>query len=265
MQAPHDNGGENGASKMGKGKRKTVIVLDTETAPIVKMGDVVDANKMRVYDLGYIVRDKYTGEVYAERSFVCADTFFNGRRFMDSAYYAEKLPQYYAGIATGGEWEPVSFADAYKTFHADCETWGVSEVWAYNSQFDEKALNATCKDVSAGMVETFTALRWRDIWRFAECITGTVRYCEWATAHGYVTATGTPCTGVEYLIKYLDGDTGFSERHTALDDARHESRILSLCLARGIKQPTKTGYGYRAAQRWAKQTGHYIPKEKRQK
>ena len=65
----------------------------------------------------------------------------------------------------------------------------------YNSQFDEKALNATCKDVSAGMVKTFTNLRWRDIWRFAECITGTIRYCEWATAHGYVTETGTPCTG----------------------------------------------------------------------
>ena len=108
---------------MGRSKRKTVIVLDTETAPIVKMGDAVDANKMRVYDMGYIVRDKYTGEVYAERSFVCADTFFNGRRLMDAAYYADKLPQYYAGIATGGEWLPVSFADAYKTFHKDCDTY----------------------------------------------------------------------------------------------------------------------------------------------
>ena len=244
---------------------KTVIVLDTETAPVVKMGEggVVDANKMRVYDLGYIVRDKYTGEVYAERSFVCADTFFNGRRFMDSAYYAEKLPQYYAGIATGGEWEPVSFADAYKTFREDCETFGVSEMWAYNSQFDEKALNATCKDVSAGMVETFTNLRWRDIWRYAECITGTARYGEWAAAHRYLTDAGIPRTGVEYLIKYLDGDTGFSERHTALDDARHESRILSLCLARRKKQPTKAGRGYLAAMRWAKATGHYIPKSER--
>lgn len=247
------------------GKRKTVVVLDTETAPIASMGNVVDANKMRVYDLGYIVRDKYTGEVYAERSFVCADTFFNGRRFMDSAYYAAKLPQYYAGIATGGEWSPVAFADAFKTFHEDCETFGVSEVWAYNSQFDEKALNATCKDVSAGMVETFTDLRWRDIWRYAECITGTNRYCEWATAHGYVTKTGTPSTGVETLIKYLDGDTGFCERHTALDDARHESRIFSLCLARGGKQPKTCGYGYGAALKWAKQTGHYIPKKNRQK
>lgn len=261
----HTTTGARKLVKMGRRKRKTVIVLDTETAPVVKMGDAVDANKMRVYDLGYIVRDKYTGEVYAERSFVCADTFFNGRGFMDAAYYADKLPQYYAGIATGGEWVPVSFADAYKAFRADCDTFEVSEIWAYNSQFDEKALDATCKDVSAGMVETFTNLRWRDIWRFAECITGTIRYCEWATAHGYVTATGTPCTGVEYLIKYLNGDTTFSERHTALDDARHESRILSICLARGVKQPTKTGCGYAAALRWAKQTGHYIPKEQREK
>lgn len=52
------------------GKRKTVIVIDTETAPVAPMGDKVDAKRMRVYDMGYIVRDKYTGEVYAERSFV---------------------------------------------------------------------------------------------------------------------------------------------------------------------------------------------------
>lgn len=244
---------------------KCIIVLDTETAPIVKIAPTapVDAGKMRVYDMGYIVRDKATNEVYAERSFVCADTFFNGRRFMDSAYYAEKLPQYYAGIATGGEWEPVSFADAYKAFHADVETFGVREVWAYNSEFDRKALDATCKDVSAGMVDTFTSLKWRDIWRYAECITGTARYGEWAAAHGYLTDAGIPRTGVEYLIKYLDGDTAFCERHTALDDARHESRILTLCLARRGKQPTKVGCGYLAAMRWAKQTGHYIPKDQR--
>ena len=251
--------------KMDKGKCKTIIVLDTETTPIVKMGDVVDAHKMRVYDMGYIVRDKYTGEVYAERSFVCTDIFFSGRQYMDNAYYTDKLPQYYAGIATGGEWMPVSFAAAYKAFNEDCKTFGVSEIWAYNCQFDKTALDATCKDVSAGMVDTFTNLRWRDIWRYAQCITGTIRYCEWATVHGYVTATGTPCTGVEYLIKYLDGDTSFAERHTALDDARHESRILSICLARRVKQPTKTGRGYAAALRWAKQTGHYIPKEQREK
>lgn len=245
------------------GKRKTVIVLDTETAPIMPMGDIVDAKRMRVYDMGYIVRDKWSGEVYAERSFVCADTFFNGREYMTSAYYAEKLPQYYAGIATGGEWEPMSFASAFKQFHEDCETWGVSEVWAYNARFDRDALNATCKDVSAGMLETFTALKWRDIWTYAQGITGTNRYCEWATAHGYVSDAGIPKTGVEVLIKYLHDDNDFAERHTALDDARHESNILSLCLARGWKQPKTLGNGYRAAMAWAKQTGHYIPKEKR--
>ena len=245
------------------GKRKTVIVIDTETAPIAPMGDKVDAKRMRVYDMGYIVRDKYTGEVYAERSFVCADTFFNGRRFMDSAYYADKLPQYYAGIATGGEWSPVAFADAYKAFHADCAALGVREVWAYNARFDRDALNATCKDISAGMVEEFINLRWRDIWPLAQCITGTNRYGEWATSHGYVSAAGIPKTSVEAVIKYLNNTDDFSERHTALDDARHESRILSLCLARGVKQPEKMGSGYSAAMRWAKQTGHYIPKEKR--
>ena len=253
---------------MGKNnKRKAVIIFDSETAPIVPLGNIVDAKHMRVYDMGYIVRNKWSGEVYAERSFVCADTFFNGRDFMNSAYYAKKLPQYYAGIATGGEWEPVAFASAVRTLIDDINTWGVREIWAYNSRFDLEALNATLKDVSAGIVrdlaELSPSVKWRDIWTFAQCITGTARYCEWATAHGYVSATGIPRTGVEYLIKYLDGDTAFGERHTALDDARHESRIFSLCLRSHVKQPDKMGNGYRAAMAWAKQTGHYVPKNKR--
>lgn len=254
---------------MGKDKRKAIIVLDTETAPVAPMGDIVDAKRMRVYDMGYIVRDKRSGEVYAERSFVCADTFFNGREFMTSAYYADKLPQYYAGIATGGEWEPVAFAKAVRTLIDDMSVFGANEVWAYNAKFDKDAINATLKDVSAGVVTDLAELapraKWRDIWAFAQTITGTTRYCEWATANGFVSDAGIPRTGVEYLIKYLNADAGFAERHTALDDARHESRILSLCLASHAKQPQTLGNGYRAAMRWAKQTGHYIPKEKRQK
>ena len=65
------------------------------------------------------------------------------------------------------------------------------------------------------------------------------------------------------MIKYLNNTDDFSERHTALDDAKHESDILTICLARGVKQPEKMGNGYNAAMRWAKQTGHYIPKEQR--
>lgn len=250
------------------GKRKAVIVLDTETAPIMPMGDIVDAKRMRVYDMGYIVRDKHSGEVYAERSFVCADTFFNGRDFMTSAYYADKLPQYYAGIATGGEWTPVAFAKALRSLISDVDTWGVREIWAYNARFDSDALDATIKDVSAGVAETLSdvcpSVEWRDIWTYAQVITGTNRYCEWATANGFVSDAGIPRTSVEFLIKYLDANADFTERHTALDDARHESRIFSLCLATHAKQPKKLGNGYRAAMAWAKQTGHYVPKDKRQ-
>ena len=252
---------------MGKRKRKAVLIFDSETAPIAPMGDVVDAKRMRVYDMGYIVRDKYSGEVYAERSFVCADTFFNGRDYMTSAYYADKLPQYYAGIATGGEWKPVAFASAVRCMIDDVQTWGASEIWAYNARFDMDALNATLKDVSAGIVREFgeicPGVRWRDIWTFAQVITGTAKYCEWATENGFVSDAGIPRTGVEFLIKYLDSNADFAERHTALDDARHESRIFSLCLATHAKQPAKMGNGYRAAMAWAKQTGHYIPKDKR--
>lgn len=246
-------------------KRKIVAVLDTETCPIVPMGDEVDPRKMRVYDLGYIIGGKRSGEVLCERSFVIADWFFNARDFMNSAYYANKLPQYRAGYATGGEWSIVSMREAWETFRADCKRYGVAEVWAYNCRFDYTALNESIKDASGGFARYFApyGVKWRDVWTLAQLITGTAGFCEWAHVHGYESAAGIPKTNVEIVTRFLFGDNEFTERHTALDDARHEWDILQHLRFRHYKTPDKWGYGYGAAMAYSKAHGYYIPKNKR--
>ena len=125
MQAPHDEtGAEVELPKMGK--RKKIIVLDTEATPIVPMGDKVDPRKMRVYDVGYIVKDKKTPTVYVERSFVCGDIMFDPRDYMRSAYYANKLPQYRDACNDGGEWAIHSFRDVSEAFEADLKEYGLT-------------------------------------------------------------------------------------------------------------------------------------------
>lgn len=242
-----------------------VVVIDTEATPIVPMSDKVDARKMRVYDVGYIVRDKRSGEVLTSKSFLVTNWYYDGRHYMDSAYYAEKLPQYNAGIATGGEWTPADLLTVWKSFSNDCKTYNVREVWAYNARFDMNVLNVSIADASNGFVTSFVSdgIVWRDIWTLAQCITGTARYNQWAYSRGLFSVAGIAKTGVEPLISYITDNENFTERHTALDDAQNESDILTICLSRKSRQPETLGGGYRAAMAYAKTCGHYIPKDKR--
>lgn len=248
------------------GKRKRIIVIDTEATPIVPMGDKVDPQKMRVYDVGYIIKDKRTPHVYAERSFVCGDIMFDPRDYMKSAYYAEKLPQYRMNYHDGGEWSIQSFRNCYKQFHRDCKEYDIKEIWAFNCRFDAQALDATIQDNSNGYIKRFAprGVKWCDLWRLAgEHIANTAAYNEWAYTHGFYGETGIAKTGVEPITAYLRGETDFTERHTALDDARHEAAILDYLRYRHYKTPDKWGNGYTQAMKYAKEHGHYKPKNAR--
>ena len=74
-----------------------MIVLDTETAQIGGATGRPRPQDSRVYDLGYTIVDTKTLDVVASRSFAIIDTFANVQ-LMRSAYYANKLPQYFEGM-----------------------------------------------------------------------------------------------------------------------------------------------------------------------
>lgn len=241
--------------------KKCVMVIDTEATGIIPMDNPIP-KYMRTYDVGFQVREKRSGLVLLEKSFVVSDVFYNGPQ-MDNAYFRDKIPAYKAGI--GSKWQVARFGEIRDTVNAVVRTFGIREIWAYNVAFDRVSLDATTYDLSNGVVSKFvdSLVEWLDIWPLAQVITGTRAYCDWAVRNGYVTATGTPKTNVETVGKWLYGAT-FGEEHTGLSDVRDESLILSECLKRGAKKPTCEGQGYRAALRWAKKTGHYIPPNKRQ-
>ena len=73
------------------------IVLDTETCPCDKDFEGVSAWNMFVYDCGWAVVDK-RGKVYRTRSFINADIFLDEKNLMKSAYYANKIPNYWDEI-----------------------------------------------------------------------------------------------------------------------------------------------------------------------
>ena len=83
------------------------IVLDTETTN--------GFDDPFVYDCGFAVVDK-KGNVYEKFSFVNSDVFCKMKDLMKSAYYAEKIPQYWEQIKNG-ERKIANYYTIRKTLH----------------------------------------------------------------------------------------------------------------------------------------------------
>ena len=231
---------------------RNFIVIDTETAPTIANKDYPVAATSRVYDLGYIVANR-NGEILEKRSFIISETFFKDE-WMNSAYYAEKLPQYYAGMGT--EWQVTSFLAAYRQFRADVERYRVKDVWAFNARFDDSVLNATIRAFSNGFKQTFIPEKCqvRDIWDFAgSTICNTKKFVEWCFENGKLTAKGNPSTSAETVYSYLINKLDFTERHTALNDCEIELAILLACFKRKQKARHSKGQGWRDAYKIAQE------------
>lgn len=234
------------------------VVLDTETAPIVKRNDnQVNPYEMRVYDIGWIILNGNTGEVLETRSYIVAETF-NNVALMRSAYYADKLPQYHqgAGYTPNSTWVIKPFSEIWYQFRMDCKTHDVKTFAAYNVKFDLGALDATVRDYSRNFQQFFKPYKMGvlDIWDFAGAtICNTKKYVKWCVAHGFVSAKGNPSTSAETVHAYLTNNPAYIECHTALEDALIESQILLACLKRKGKKPKSKGQGWRKASKVAKE------------
>lgn len=232
---------------MGK---KNIIVMDTETCPQPNVRFVKGPipEKSLCYDIGWLIRQKRGGEVYERRSFVVAEVFFDNA-LMKSAYYASKIPTYRKSYQDGGEWKILPASEILQRFRDDCKDYGVSEIWAFNSTFDEKALNATAKYLSGGWASYWTPYdcKFYDIWKAAEKLTGTKSYVRWCVETGHVSEKHNPQTNVETIISYLM-DEDVIEQHTGLADVEFESLILEkLMRFSHTPNPKIAGQGWRAA------------------
>lgn len=230
------------------------LIIDTETAPVRSHAKVVPS-LMRTYDIGWTVVDHKTGEPVSWGNYVVSEVF-EDRRLMQNAYYRDKLAWYEVALRT----EAVAakpMADVWREFAATCKAYDVQNIWAYNCRFDVTALNATVADYSNGFIREFMpdGTRVLDVWEyFGRTFAATRKYVQWCKANGCCTASGNPSTSAETAYRYLSGDAGFTESHTALDDSRIEAYILQRCRRYdgNITNSSKWGNGWRRAAAVAK-------------
>ena len=204
-------------------RKRYYIVFDTETAN--------GLNDPIVYDLGFAVVDKM-GNVYARYSLVIREVFFGMKDLMRSAYYANKLPQYYEQIASG-ERQVVSMYEAKKLFADVCKEYNVKVAIAHNARFDYRATSKTQRYITKSKYRFFLPYGielWDTMKMANDTICKQVHYKEWCYNNGYLTKNGRVRKTAEILYRYISGDDNFIESHTGLEDVLIEKEIFVHCM-----------------------------------
>ena len=198
------------------------IILDTETTN--------DIECPLVYDFGFAVIDE-TGKVYASYSYVNADIFCDDE-LMASAYFADKIPQYWEDIKSG-ERILKSFRSIERIFRQVCADWNVDTFVAHNARFDYTALQTTKRYITTSRKRFFFPFgaKFVDTLKLSRNVfKNDDNYRMFCVNNEYVTKRNENRYTAEVIYRYLSGNNTFEEAHTGLADCMIEKEILAYCL-----------------------------------
>ena len=203
-------------------KKKYYLVLDTETANSVE--------EPLPYDIGWAICDR-KGNIYEKKSYVCIEVFLDMKDLMVSAYYAEKIPNYWDDIKAGkriltGMW------NIRREMIKDIKKYKVSAVCAYNMGFDKRALNNLIRYVSKSWMRWWFPFgtEYNCIWNMAcNAILNRTTYIKFAVKNGLISDANNIFTSAECAYRYITDSIDFVESHTGLEDVEIEVEIMAEC------------------------------------
>ena len=200
-----------------------ILVLDVETANSLE--------QPFVYDIGGVITDK-RGNIYESFSFVIRDIFVYERELMQTAYYADKIPDYVAGI-NAGERIMIDFYQARRYILNLMKKYNVHDVAAYNAHFDRNALNITQRWLTKSKSRYFFpyGTNFICIWNMAcQTICQRKTYKDFCEQNSFISKRGTNySTSAETVYRYLMINANFTEEHKGLDDVIIETYIMRRC------------------------------------
>lgn len=205
-------------------KNTYFIVVDTETTNSI--------DDPLCYDIGFAVIDK-TGHVYESHSFVVADIFLD-KELMSSAYFADKIPQYWVDIKKGKR-VLKSFFNIKKAFAQCVRKYKVKIVLAHNARFDYKSLNLTQRFLTSSKYRFFFPFEveiWDTLKMSREVLNNLKEYGEFCYNNDYLTKRLCKRFTAEIIYRFITGDNSFEESHTGLEDVLIEKDIFVFCINR---------------------------------
>lgn len=204
---------------MNMNRNHKYILIDTETAN--------GLDNPLCYNIAWKVIDRH-GNVYAEGNFINRDIFFGMPDLMNTAYYANKIPQYLEQIA-GGEIKVASWYEIKKVFTAMCEAYNVKAVIAHNARFDYRSCSMTQRYETCSKYRYFFPKGveiWDTLAMAKDVLNQMPTYCKWCLENGYVKKNGEPRHTAEIIYQFIIKDIDFVEEHKAMEDVNIECEIF---------------------------------------
>lgn len=201
-----------------------------------------------VYDIGGVVTDK-SGEIYHRFSFIIEDIFIHEKELMNTAYYANKIPEYHEKIRKG-EQEIVNFYTARMYILNLMKEYNIHDVAAYNAHFDRTALNKTQRWLTKSKYRYFFPknTNFICIWNMAcQTICQRITYKRFCEQYNFTSnRKGQPnaknySTSAETVYRYLIIQPDFEEQHKGLDDVLIETYIMKRCFSSHKAMPRGKG------------------------
>ena len=213
-----------------------IMIMDTETANTLTREDgSLDMTSAFVYDIGWQVTDK-RGIVYEQKSYIVKEIFFDEKQLMQSAYYANKIPQYMQEIAEGKR-TVASYYEIRKDFCDTMRRYDTNTICAHNARFDYNATNTTQRWLTKSKYRFFLPYGievWDSLKGARAVIKDMPSYRKFCEENGYMTKHKTPRPRLtaEILYRFISKDCNFVESHTGLEDVDIERQILVYCFKR---------------------------------
>lgn len=200
-----------------------VMVLDTETTGL---------DKCFCYDCSWVIMDKESGELVDFKANVVEQIWHNLPLF-ESAYYKEKRQKYVEMMRKHGA-KMNKWGYIMREMKQDIRKYSISEVYAYNSDFDDKVISYNCDWFKCNNPLDDVAVY--DIWGYAsEFITNDSNYRAFCETFERFTDTGNYKGSAEVVHQFLLNDPDFIEEHMGLFDSEIEASILFECISRGAE------------------------------
>lgn len=205
---------------------KKFIVLDTETTN--SLDDPL------TYDIGFAVIDE-KGKVYENYSFVIAEIFLD-KELMKSAYFADKIPQYWQDIKDGKR-KLVKLLTVKKILTKVMKDNHINIVIAHNARFDYRSLATTQRFLTSSKYRYFLPYGteiYCTLKMARQALKNNIEYDNFCWNNQYITKKGCKRYTAEIIYRFLTGNNDFIESHTGLEDVLIEKEIFSFCFANGI-------------------------------
>ena len=199
------------------------LILDTETTSL---------DKPFCYDISWVIMDNDTGTIVDMKANVVEQVWHNFPLF-ESAYYKDKRQKYILMMrkhdAIMDKWGYIM-----KTLKQDIKRYSISEIYAYNSDFDDKVISYNCDWYKCQ--NPLDNIPVYDIWGYAsQFITNNIDYQLFCEQYKRFTDTGNYKGSAEVVYQYLTNTPEFIEEHMGLFDSEIESAILYNCIQRGAQ------------------------------